>query len=198
MKADIDGAVRIARIAGEFGWTWTEPDVARFCAATGWSVLHGDRGYGPNLRTDLDVHLAQCRVSFSARIMDRQEGGGGIIDRFAVYVADSERTESEKARFIAAHRELRDRLIEELGPTSEYVFGEDLEADYWRRTDVVVSVSVHDSFIQLDFVNPRYQRWLDEEGAYDFSYGDDDGDAGPVREVLRRIGRMFRRSSRVR
>ncbi|MFF2395639.1 DUF6301 family protein [Nocardia sp. NPDC058114] len=67
MRADIDGAVHIALIARGFGWTWTEPDVTRFCQATGWSILHEDRGLGPSLRTNLDVHLPHCSVDFKRR-----------------------------------------------------------------------------------------------------------------------------------
>ena len=176
MRADIDGAVHIARIARGFGWPWTEPDVTRFCQATGWSILHEDRGLGPSLRTNLDVHLPHCSVDFSSRIMDRQPGGGGIIDGLVIYVADSERLPLVKTQSAAAHRQLRDRLIEELGPVSEYVFGEDLDTDYWRRPDVVVSIHPHDAFILMKLVNPRYQRWLDEDGAHDFMYGDEDDD----------------------
>ncbi|MEU6585918.1 DUF6301 family protein [Nocardia sp. NPDC046763] len=174
MKADIDGAVQIARIASGFGWPWDAPDVTRFCQATGWTILHEDRGYGPSLRTNLDVHLPQCRVEFSGRIIDRQPGGGGVIDRVAVYVADSEQSEPAEPQSTAAHHQIRDRLIEELGPVSEYVFGEDLDADYWRRPDVVISVVPHDAFILMELVNPRYQRWRDENGAYDFMYDEDD------------------------
>lgn len=74
------------------------------------------------MRTNLDVHTPQCSVDFSSRIVDRQPGGGGLIDELAVYVAGSERVKPAKAQSAAAHCQLRDRLIEELGPVSEYVF----------------------------------------------------------------------------
>ncbi|MGF0315479.1 hypothetical protein [Nocardia fluminea] len=61
-----------------------------------------------------------------------------------------------------------------MGPVSEYVFGEDLDTGYWRRPDVVVSIHPHDAFILMKLVNPRYQRWLDEDGAHDHMYQDDD------------------------
>ncbi|MEV4154753.1 hypothetical protein AB0J48_17180 [Nocardia salmonicida] len=64
-----------------------------------------------------------------------------------------------------------------MGPVSEYVFGEDLDnTDYWRRPDVVISIHPHDSFVLMKLVNPRYQRWKDEEGAHDFMYDDEDED----------------------
>lgn len=175
MKADIDGAVRIARIASGFDWTWTEQDVSRFCQAAQWNILHEDRGYGPTLRTNLEVHLPQCQAYLSWRWMDRQNGSAGAIDRLVVYVADSGQSTSAKPLSDALHHQLRDRLIEELGPVSEYVFGEDLETDYWRGPDVVISLAAHDTFIHMDLVSPRYQRSLDDDGAHDFSDDDEDG-----------------------
>ncbi|WP_433672174.1 DUF6301 family protein [Nocardia sp. CA-136227] len=177
MKADIDGAARIARIASEFGWTWTDRDVARFCEATQWSIVDGVRGSGPTLQTNLDVHQPRCHVVFTRRFMDRQAGGGGGIDEMRIYVADSGQTKPTKAQSAALHHQLRERLAKELGPVSEYVFGEDLDNDYWRFPKVVITVAPHDDFIQLDLVNPRYQRCLDEEGARDFMYdGDEEED----------------------
>ncbi|MFD6356885.1 DUF6301 family protein [Nocardia tengchongensis] len=176
MKADIDGAVHIARIASGFGWMWDEPDVTRFCQATGWSILHEDRGHGPSLRTNLDVHMPQCRIEFDRRIMNRRPGGLGAIDRVAIYVADSGQVKPADPQSAAVHRQIRDRLIEELGPVSEYVFGQDLDADYWRRPDVVISVVPHDAFILMELVNPEFQRRRDEDGAYDFNHDDEDDD----------------------
>ncbi|MEV0712347.1 hypothetical protein [Nocardia aurea] len=42
MGADVDGAVRIARIAAEFAWTWTEADVPRFAIAANMGFIHED------------------------------------------------------------------------------------------------------------------------------------------------------------
>ncbi|MEV6563050.1 hypothetical protein AB0M22_45600 [Nocardia sp. NPDC051756] len=93
------------------------------------------------------------------------------------------------------HHQLRDRLIDELGPITPYAIGEDLDTDYWRRSDVVVSVASHDDFILMEFVNPRYQRWMDEDRAYSEMYGDDeDEDPGLQRGLLARIRRTFRRN----
>ncbi|MFE5285428.1 hypothetical protein ACFRAQ_10705 [Nocardia sp. NPDC056611] len=82
--------------------------------------------------------------------------------------------ESTRFESTALHHQLRDRLVEELGPVSEYVFGEDLDNDYWRLPKVVITVAPHDGFILLDLVNPRFQRDLDEEGARDFMYDEDE------------------------
>ncbi|MEU1208621.1 DUF6301 family protein [Nocardia sp. NPDC005825] len=174
MKADIDGAARIARIASEFRWTWTDRDVARFCEATQWSIVDGARGSGPTLQTNLDIHHPRCHVVFTRRFMDRQGGGGGGIDEIEIYVADSGQANPTKAQSTALHHQLRDRLVKELGPVSEYVFGENLDYDYWRLPKVVITVAAYDGFVQLDLVNPRYQRDLDEEGARDFMYDEDE------------------------
>ncbi|MGW5452286.1 DUF6301 family protein [Nocardia sp. NPDC003979] len=195
MRADIDGTVRIARIARGFGWTWTEQDVTRFCRAARWSILHEDRDYGPILRTNLEIHLPQCHVTFDREFMGRHDGGNEVMLEMSVYVAVSERSNTDRAQLVAAHRQLRDRLIEALGPTSPYITGEDFDTDYWRRPDVVVSVASHDDSIHMTFVNPRYQRWMDEDRAYEEMYGhNEDTGFGLLRRLLTQISRTFRRN----
>jgi hypothetical protein len=36
LHADIQGAVRTARLAADFDWTWAAEDLERFCTTAGW------------------------------------------------------------------------------------------------------------------------------------------------------------------
>ncbi|WP_027503353.1 DUF6301 family protein [Rhodococcus sp. UNC363MFTsu5.1] len=55
MHADIEGAVRTARLAARFDWTWDSEDLERFCAAAGWQALRRS-DTAATLTTNLDIN----------------------------------------------------------------------------------------------------------------------------------------------
>ncbi|MFD9992096.1 DUF6301 family protein [Bacillus cereus] len=160
MKADVDGAARIARIASGFDWEWSDRDIPRFCQAAGWRVLHDDRRFGATLGTNLAVPLAMCNVAYDTRLMGTRGSVGEKIAEMRVYVAGSEGAAATEPLPVAVAREFRTRLVEELGPWSEHVGREQDQCFYWRRSGVVVGLALNKSFVLLKVLNPRYERWV--------------------------------------
>ncbi|WP_216911292.1 DUF6301 family protein [Nocardia noduli] len=162
MRADVDGAARIARIAAEFAWTWTEADVPRFAMVADMGFIHEDAIGGVILRPDLAFD-SLCFVSDDARLLDRCGGAGESIVDFEVVVASSASGEDDSPPLPATlHREFSTRLTTELGARSTPVPGERAEADYWRREKVVISLLYRETAVYLEITNPRYQRFNEE------------------------------------
>ena len=54
MHADIDGAIRIARLAAGFDWTWTNDNLEQFCRIANWQKSVRD-DFGAKIQTDLNI-----------------------------------------------------------------------------------------------------------------------------------------------
>lgn len=110
--------------------------------------------------TDLAVPVAMCNVAYGTRLIGTRGGTGEKVAEMRVYVGGSEGpTPGEPISAVVAW-EFRSRLYEELGQWSEYVRGERSECFYWHRADVVLGLDLHESFVLLNVVNPRYERWV--------------------------------------
>ncbi|PXX54788.1 hypothetical protein DFR70_12382 [Nocardia tenerifensis] len=70
MQVDVEGAVRTARLAAQFDWTWyLDKDLSAFCDAAGWSLGESsDRR--TDIRTDLRVRPPRASVARRRRMFD--------------------------------------------------------------------------------------------------------------------------------
>ncbi|MTE11506.1 DUF6301 family protein [Nocardia aurantiaca] len=70
MHVDVEGAVRTARLAAEFDWTWyLDKDLPRFCDAAGWNLGESTE-YGTDMCTDLRVQRPHASATRCKRMFD--------------------------------------------------------------------------------------------------------------------------------
>lgn len=156
MRVDVDGAVRIARLAAGFDWTWTRADVTRFCAVADWQPESD--GTGGLIRTDLAVERPEAFVLFGADIYELAQRNEEVTD-IAVYVSDVEPealSDDVKARAIS---KVVEQIVAQLGDPG---YSDD-PSDRWPRwvlPRVVIDLAV-DRSITLRLTNPTYQAWID-------------------------------------
>ncbi|MFF0614125.1 DUF6301 family protein [Nocardia tengchongensis] len=73
VRADYDGADRIASAAAEFDWTWTAGDIQRFCDVLGWRIAKADPS-AVTLVTNISVEYPEAFAYFDS------EHGTGLGD----------------------------------------------------------------------------------------------------------------------
>lgn len=121
MHADIEGAVRIARLAADFDWTWTVGSLEQFCRAAGWKQPVPDEfGYGAEILTNLSVSSPAAYASFDPRFYRRTGLPEGEVAYLVVALTDSiagDATE-ENETLIDSFAEITTRLASEFGEPS--------------------------------------------------------------------------------
>ncbi|MEV6773914.1 DUF6301 family protein [Nocardia sp. NPDC051030] len=172
MQADIAGAVRAVEVAKAFHWTWKDEDVARFCDAAGWHVRE-QRTHGATLVTDL--RLAEPIAFVEADRSFLQQHGGSKESVLSIQLMF---TDVGPFR-IGLPRELLGQVNEQLtaaigAPTWS---DEDGRAAWYLRR-LVVRTEPGDEWLQIEFINPRYQKWREESDSSFADYGDDEFDDG--------------------
>lgn len=162
MSADPDGAVRIARIAAEFDWTWTRRDVRRLCEITGWREA-GRSDLLVWLETDLAV-LEKVSYVFtgrrSASVLDKARQD---IEFISAYVATGpmEPQPPANAEVAECYSIIRTSLTGALGSPTWSTTGPEIETA-WELPQVVISLSPLTGAVDLVFMNPLYKRWQDQ------------------------------------
>ncbi|MFI9504636.1 DUF6301 family protein [Nocardia sp. NPDC052566] len=152
MHADIEGAIRIARLAAQFNWTGTIDDVEPFCATAGWEILH-EEGKIPVIQTNLTVNRPL------ATIHQRKQR----MNYLSIYVTDAPapdfiplEIESElRGHFTDLGRALTETLG---GPTHD-------NADNvlrWDLGEIVIRSKKGIGAVYIDLVGRQYQAELDE------------------------------------
>lgn len=116
MHVDIDGAVRIARIAADFEWTWTLADLQPFCAKTGWKITES-RKLGVNLVTDLAINRLDASV-YHSRDLKRWRRNRSIVREISIFVSDVSDEPDVAAQIDSALITLIEQFSRELGPTA--------------------------------------------------------------------------------
>ncbi len=162
MSADLHGAVRIARIAAEFDWTWTRRDVRRLCEVTGWrEVSRSDLLV--SLETDLDVPEPVSYVFTGLHRVPALRKAGQDIEFISAYVATSPVGAQPPADAeVAEHySRVRDSLAAGLGSPTWHTSGLEIETA-WELPQVVISLTPLTGAVNLVFNGPLYQRWLDQ------------------------------------
>ncbi|MFI6866581.1 DUF6301 family protein [Nocardia sp. NPDC050406] len=187
MHADIDEAVRIARLAADFDWTWAAEDVQRFSAAAGWTVVgQRPRERGTDLRTGLDIPDPVGRAIYNRRFFEREGSPEQLISEILVTVTSQVKDATpQRHRWLTnTFADLFDRLVAELGQPSKPSPGDPSHVR-WTLSTTVLIVRMDKDSVGLRIVNPIYQQWWDrwtarddgDEGATDSD--DEDSDALP-------------------
>ncbi|MFR9750493.1 DUF6301 family protein [Nocardia sp. 004] len=157
MKSDIEGAVRLARTAMEFDWTWQAEDLPPFCEKVDWQVSEIDEN-GATLVTTLDVFRKDAIVFFSA-------DSSGRISWMTLFVADVEsdcRGVKPSAEQADIYSLLETRIIKELGPPDRRLPDRGEPKTTWDLENVCIELYTVNSSIAFHIVNPEYQELLDE------------------------------------
>ncbi|MFI9504634.1 DUF6301 family protein [Nocardia sp. NPDC052566] len=154
MHADIDGAVRIARLAAEFDWTGKVNDLEPFCAAAGWELVQGE-DISPWIRTDFAVNSPVAPVHLMKRQID-------LVSIYATDLADPE------APYTLVEREVNDCFVElgqaltdTLGTPTRREAGDDAMLG-WDLPKIVIRLTASDAIVVLELVSRQYQAELDE------------------------------------
>ncbi|WP_067723458.1 DUF6301 family protein [Nocardia yamanashiensis] len=164
MHADVDTARVLARIAQGFEWTWKLDDMTRLCAAAGWSPPI-PMNLGLYASTDCEVLRPDAWALLDNGDPPRLSELEGPIEAVIVRVADLDDasdeppTESELAQ---CHSMICEALSVQLGSPSRRTDAP-YPATRWDLPTVIVEVQSLTNAVDLGFVNPAYQGWLDEQ-----------------------------------
>jgi hypothetical protein len=163
MQADIEGAIRVARLAANFDWTWTVENVQRFYREAGWQS-DSDPKSGAELRTGLMVSEPWGSAEYAAEFFRDYGIDGGEVKHFLVLVTDvvDDASLAGHRWLVDAFSELADRIEHEVGPSLGRVKVAD-PTMVWKLPKAVLflSTDTDDAAIQMKIVNPAYQEWLD-------------------------------------
>lgn len=113
MRVDLDGAVRVARLAASFRWTWTFADLESFCAVAGWRVAES-WALETTLTTDLDVDSPRADASTFLGLR-RWRRGRSVMNSLTVWVSDISSEPDADAQVNAGLTALTERLTTEIG-----------------------------------------------------------------------------------
>ncbi|MEU2030554.1 DUF6301 family protein [Nocardia amamiensis] len=152
MHADIEGAIRIARLAAEFTWSGKVDDIEPFCAAAGWEVVH-EEGRSPVIRTDLTVNRPLASIHLRKRRMDY----------LSIYATDAAAPDSipleVEPELRACFTDLGRALIETLGAPARRDADKVLR---WDLSEIVIRLRRGIGSVRIDLVGRQYQAELDE------------------------------------
>ncbi|MEV6102594.1 DUF6301 family protein [Nocardia sp. NPDC051981] len=170
MQADIEGAVRVARNARAFTWTWAQDDIERFALDVGWTVLdQGDYG-SASLSTTLRVNLNRGSSYSNRRYIRGTAGRDESLERLTANITDVTRHPNEMltAALSSSFDLLAERLTREFGPSNHFEPKPEAEIG-WVDRNVVINFVAHKTYLLLEIVNPRY--WMERH-----EFDDEDAD----------------------
>ncbi|MFE5475166.1 DUF6301 family protein [Nocardia sp. NPDC056541] len=158
MQVDVAGAIRVARLAVDFGWSWTTEDVHRFCDTAGWQLE--PFGYdSADLRTNLGTAQPIGRVYRDLEFFEDEGLPEQEITQILVRVADDgprHASPESRADLSDLFAELADGFTGHLGdPARRFSGGTPMIA--WERLDVVIVLRAVTESISLRIINPIYQ-----------------------------------------
>jgi hypothetical protein len=151
LHADIQGAVRTARLAADFDWTWAAEDLERFCTAAGW---HAERfsDTAATLTTNLDVN----RRSGDAYLT------WGPLHTIDIWVTDVAAPDTDIPEVTAEFlTELSVPMTTEFGEGTPVTSGIVKELR-WDLPNVVITLSAGLGGVAMRLVSPQRQAWIDE------------------------------------
>ncbi|WP_458690300.1 DUF6301 family protein, partial [Nocardia tengchongensis] len=153
LNGDIEGAVRVAKVAMGLSWVWTDEDIERFRSALGWGI-HSRLRESCTLATDLEINIAHADVTYDRSLLGRYGGIDESVLEVSVYVTDVANDRAEQLRELFGG--FADRLIREIGEPDELVAGEKVA---WLAPNAMVGLWLSEMSITLKIENPRYRRW---------------------------------------
>ncbi|MFE3058676.1 DUF6301 family protein [Nocardia sp. NPDC059239] len=174
MQVDIAGAVRIARLAADFEWTWTVENLKRFYREAGWQS-ESDQDLGGKLRTGLMVSVPCGYAEYAPDFFRDYVIDEGEVEYLLALVTDMVEDTSRDGHIwlVDAFVELADQLALELGtPLGRVTASNPRIAWILPRAVLFLSVDTEGASIRLKIVNLAYQDWLD--GLVDDEVGDPD------------------------
>ncbi|MFE4502447.1 DUF6301 family protein [Rhodococcus sp. NPDC056743] len=151
MHADIEGAVRIARLAAHFDWTWDSEDLERFCANAGWQAERFS-DTAATLATNLDINRRSGNASLTW-------GPLQIIRLWVTDVADPDTDIPEVMAKLLG--ELSVPMAAEFGDGTPVTAGIVKELR-WDLPNVVIVLSAGLGAVTMRLVSPKRQAWTDE------------------------------------
>lgn len=175
MHADIESAVRIARLAAGFDWAWTLDNLEQFCSLAGWQQPVPDE-YGAEIRTDLNVSSPLALAVNDARFCRDWLPGGQMV-YVTVYLTDDPIVDSPEIQKVLVDwfAELAGRLCSALGAPVR-LFGSQPKI-FWDlpKVALVLSVDFDRLEISLRVANTTYQH----QANLMFEDDDDEEDVSP-------------------
>lgn len=179
MYADIEGAVRIARLAAGFDWAWTVGSLEQFCRVAGWQQPVPDEfGYGSEIRTDLSVSSPAAYASYESRFYRRTGLPDGEVAYITAALTDviAGDAPAENRALIDSFAEITGQLVPEFGKPSRR-YGERPRV-FWELPGLVtleLELDFNRQSITLRIVNSWYHDYeLRSKGRRD----DEDDDEG--------------------
>ncbi|MFE4456559.1 DUF6301 family protein [Nocardia tengchongensis] len=173
MQADVAGALRTARLAAKFDWSWTDRDLDRFCSAAGWTPQKSDTG-SAFLQTSLDVVKARAYARLNDGWLSSISKSGLLL--ISVPVAGLP-TGSGAGWFESsgdAFAAIATQLMGLLGNPDRHTAGSVPALTWLGLRNLVVSLEVDSEEIVLRFRNPVYQEWLDDAEEAEADTDDED------------------------
>ncbi|UGT41846.1 DUF6301 family protein [Nocardia yamanashiensis] len=153
MSVDVELVARIAAIAAEFDWTWSEEDTGRFSAAAGWHVTERRPGSGATMRTTLPIEFP---FAFAHVTGDLKNITLGVSDK--VDATDLAGQTALFERFRHLGRGVKDQLGDARIEVLTQGFGLRFR---WSTPKVVVDLMAYpQAGISLRLTNPEYDAWM--------------------------------------
>ncbi|MFF0614147.1 DUF6301 family protein [Nocardia tengchongensis] len=166
MRADYDGADRIASAAAEFDWTWTAGDIQRFCDVLGWRIAETDSS-AVTLATNISVGHPESFAYFDSD--HRTELGDSDQAITWIWIAIMDDGEIGDPGLISSldtvFREFGERMTVILGePTSRR--GWDSEVGWpnivWETSGVVIQLTEDVEKVSVSLRDPVWFRASEE------------------------------------
>ncbi|MGW5920149.1 DUF6301 family protein [Nocardia fluminea] len=176
MQADIEGAVRIARLARGFDWRWTYESAEEFSRVVGFHLGLPVDEVTP-LQTGLRVDPPTGYLMRSRKFFSRHGISGQSVSELLVYVTDRGNALDPllHSSLVDVLAELSTVFITEFGAPTRTRPGDDAEIG-WDLPEVTILLAKLAAGIQLSFVNPIYQNWWDAQESIDAEAEDSDWD----------------------
>ncbi|MFF2085471.1 DUF6301 family protein [Nocardia sp. NPDC058176] len=148
MQVDVDGAVRIARLAKQFEWTGYVDDVTRFTEVAGWvSEWSGENGM--TFQTNLEVVRPEARVFMRKRVFsDITMYVTEILDQSVPWVDSRE-------SIVDSYAELVFALEPVLGAPTRTEPGVDAVMA-WDASGISICLRSLSRSIVLELANPKF------------------------------------------
>ncbi|WP_331757940.1 DUF6301 family protein (plasmid) [Nocardia sp. NBC_01377] len=189
MQVDYDGAVRIARLAAAFDWSWTVADVEPFCAAAGWRFEpfpKTSKTLSLQVTTDLAINRQDGLARASVLEVKRWRPSRTMLNDFSVYITDVTTVGDVDADLTDAFAGLTARLTSELAEPTRWATGDDdLDQEVgWELPKSVIVLSASypvqsppkpTGAIRLKLINPVYQAFNDAAAEYERLEEEDEG-----------------------
>ncbi len=145
MQVDIQGAVRIARLATEPGWDWSVGALEQFCATAGWEVIDRSSQGSASLRTNLRVGRPESDVYGNSR-------KANLISTYVSDVGDPD-LPGLSEWLAQAFDQLCAAFTGILGEPSRDEPGREATVS-WDKTNMTIELSMTWQSISMDLIRP--------------------------------------------